>query len=112
MYIVINYLFADINRIVDKRPDMIDLMIVLSQIESQYSMLGTALNIPYQGISNCATLNDTLQLWLDGNGKYSPVTWITVMEAVEGPIVNNKRIFEEIVDYLNKDEIFQKYMAY
>ena len=95
-YIVIIYFFADIRRILNRTPAMIDLMIVLSQIESQYSMLGTALNIPYQAISNCATLNATLQLWLDSNGKYSPVTWRTVMEAVEGPIVNNKRVFEVI----------------
>ena len=70
VYIVTIYFFADIMRILNRTPNMIDLMIVLSQIELQYSMLGTALNIPYQDISNCATLNDTLQLWLDGYGKY------------------------------------------
>ena len=117
MYIYIIF-FADIVTILDKKPDMIDLMSVLSQIQSQWFTLGTALNIPpnqgllHQDIPISTKLNITLQLWLDGNGKYSPVTWKRVMEAVESPIVNNRRVGDEIRDYLRQDEIFHKYMTY
>ena len=118
MYISIVIFFTDIRTILDKVPDMIDLMYVLSQIQSQWFTLGTALNVPpnqgllHQDIPISAKLNITLQLWLDGNGKYSPVTWRRVMEAVESPIVNNRRVGDEIRDYLMQDEIFYKYKTY
>ena len=113
---ILSFFFVDLTMIVDKRPDMIDLMSLLSQIQSQWFTLGTVLNVPNQGlldwdIPSSAKLNVTLQLWLDGNGKYSPVTWRTVMEAVESP-VKNRRVGDEIRKYLCQDQIFHKYIEY
>ena len=103
--------------IIEKKPDMIDLMSLLSQIQSQWFTLGTALNVPKQGllhqdIPTSAKLNVILELWLDGNGIYSPVTWKTVLKAVESPIVNNRRVADEIRKYLCQDQVFHKYIEY
>ena len=44
----IAFFFADIPTIIDKKPNMIDLMSVLYQIKSPWFTPGTALNVPHQ----------------------------------------------------------------
>ena len=91
-------------------------MIVLVEVQSKWSTLGTALRVPEQRlplhlfIPNSEKLKVTLQAWIDGRGKYSEVTWVTIIDAVEGPIINNQRIGYEIRKHLAQDEIFEKYM--
>ena len=90
-------------------------MSVLSEIRSEWATIGTSLNVPDQGllhlnISDSGKLNATLQAWIDGYGKYSPVLWKTVLDAIEGPILNNERMSQKIRNYLDKDEIYFKYI--
>ena len=101
--------------ILKKKPDLIDLMSVLSEIRSEWATIGTSLNVPDQGllhlnISDSGKLNATLQAWIDGYDKYSPVLWETVLNAIGGPIVNNERISHKIRSYLCKDEVYLKYI--
>ena len=89
-------------------------MSVLSEIRSEWATIGTSLNVPDQGllhlnISDLGKLNATLQVWIDGDGKYSPVCWETVLNAVEGPILNNERVSMRIRHYLRTDKIYEKY---
>ena len=91
------------------------MMSVLSEIQSEWATIGTSLNVPDQGllhlnISDSGKLNATLQAWIDGYGKYSPVSWETVVDAVGGPLLNNERILHKIRSYLAEDKIFEKYM--
>ena len=43
-------------------------------------------------------LSNVIRIWMDSQS--SPVTWKTVISAIEGPIVNNKRKADEIRHYL------------
>ena len=90
-------------------------MTVLAEIRSQWSTLGTALNIPegqlpvnQQSVPDDVKLKTTLQAWIDTRS--SPVKWETVIDAVRGPIINNERVAYKIADYLRQDDIFEKYM--
>ena len=92
-------------------------MMVLAEIQSQWSTLGTALNVPeemlpvnQQSVPDNVKLKATLQAWIDTRS--SPVTWKTVMEAVKSPIINNRRVGDEIRKYLCQDQIFHKYIEY
>ena len=92
------------------------MMSVLSEIRSEWATIGTSLNVPDQGllhlnISDSGKLNATLQAWIDGYGKYSPVSWETILDAIGGHILNNERISEKIRSYLAEDKIFEKYMV-
>ena len=48
--------------------------------------------------NNMRKLSQVIRKWIDT--KSSPVTWETVISAIEGPIVNNKNKADEIRDYL------------
>ena len=45
-------------------------------------------------------LSNVIKNWMDSQS--SPVTWKTVISAIECPIINNKRKADEIRDYLGK----------
>ena len=45
-------------------------------------------------------LSNVIRNWMDSQS--SPVIWKTLISAIEGPIVNNKRKADEIRDYLGK----------
>ena len=102
-------------KIVKLPPDIGDLLIVLAEIQFKWSSIGMALNVPEQGLQyqpsqNIEKLQTTLQTWINGNGKYSPVTWEELIDAIEGPIVGNQRVADAIRDYLCKDKTYKKYM--
>ena len=48
--------------------------------------------------SNIVKLSEVIQCWK--NAQPSQVTWKTVIDALEGPIVNNKAKASKIHDYL------------
>ena len=51
-------------------------------------------------------LSNVIRNWMDSQS--SLVTWKTVISAIEGPIVNNKRKANEIRNYLGKLTIIIK----
>ena len=53
-------------------------------------------------------LSNVIRNWMDSQS--SPVTWKTMISAIEGPIVNNKRKADEIRDYLGKLILIVKFI--
>ena len=51
-------------------------------------------------IENIIKLDKILQIWI--TTKSSPVTWDTVIAAMNGRLVNNVQKAEEIIEYLTK----------
>ena len=45
-------------------------------------------------------LSNIIRNWIDSQS--SPVNWKTLISAIEGPLVDNKRKADEIRDYLGK----------
>ena len=91
----------------DKHPDKLDLQKLLAPIKHQWRPIGEALKVDHGSIisvENNATYTDTvrlshiLQLWMDQ--KPSPVTWRTIIDAIEDPPVKSSAIANKIVLFL------------
>ena len=79
---------------------------MLIGISAKWEEIGSALNISRNELdglqhANSNTkmkLSQVLALWIDSES--TPVSWETLISAIEGPIVNNKQKAKEIRDYL------------
>ena len=91
---------------IKKEPNKYELLQLLSNIAENWYEIGEAINVSLNLLSglifnnkhNYYKLNDVLDSWK--LYQPSPVTWETVISAVEGPIVNNKRKANEIREHL------------
>ena len=98
-----NCFFLDISK---KSPTHHEALSVLIDISAKWEEIGSALNISRNELdglqhANSNTkmkLSQVLALWIDSES--TPVSWETLISAIEGPIVNNKRKAKEIRDYL------------
>ena len=62
-------------------------------------------------ISNNSTemnLSIVINKWLDE--KSNEATWEVLLEEVEGPIVNNRQIGDDIRTFLKKPKVYTKYV--
>ena len=55
-------------------------------------------------MSNQAKLDHVLQMWLDMGGEagFTPVTWITILDVIKGPLVQNKALAMRIYQNLKQ----------
>ena len=91
---------------IKKEPNKDELLRLLFNIAENWYEIGEAINVSLNLLSalkftkkhNYYKLNDVLESW--ELYQPSPVTWETVISAVEGPIVNNKRKANEIREHL------------
>ena len=75
-------------------------------MDDQWYLIGEALSVPYNVLSGLQTsrevnkvkLSQVIHTWL--TSQPSPVTWETVISAIEGKIVNNLAKAKEIHDHL------------
>ena len=87
-------------------PSHDDLCCLLATINHKWYEVGLAFRISddvLEGLhlerdNNMTKLSKVIKKWIDT--KSSPVTWETVISAIEGPIVNNKNKADEIREYL------------
>ena len=79
---------------------------LLANISADWEKIGLALNVSrndlkslrQKNIDETIKLSEVIAKWMETES--SPVTWETVISAIEGPIVNNKQKAKEIRDYL------------
>ena len=89
-------------------PRHYDVLCLLEDIDNRWRDIGLALGLSYNHLDSLSNSQDTpstklsnvIRNWMDSQS--SPVTWKTVISAIEGPIVNKKRKADEIRDYLGK----------
>ena len=109
------YFFS--NLLVEK-PDKLDILKQLAPIDASWRSIGNSLGVEYnvlQGLaesnmSNQTRLDLVLQKWIELDGQDSPVTWKTIIDVVNGPLVQNKALAKEIYQYL-KEERSKQQMA-
>ena len=78
----------------------------LADISAKWEEIGLALKVSRNELddlqrdhsSKTIKLSKVITLWIESES--SPVSWETVISAIEGPIVNNKQKAKEIHDYL------------
>ena len=87
-------------------PDEHNLLKLLADIDDQWYVIGLALNISYNVLSGLQTSHEEkkvklfhiIHTWL--TTQPSPVTWETVISAIEGNVINNLLKANEICDHL------------
>ena len=83
----------------------------LTAIDASWRSIGNGLALSYnflQGLdesnkSNQIRLDHVLQMWLNMDGKATPVTWKTIIDVVKGPLVQNKPLAIKIYHDLKED---------
>ena len=98
----------DISNILKEIPRHYDLLCLLADIKNSWQDIGLALGVSDDYLDGLKHSQDTpstklsnvIRKWMDSQP--SLVTWKTVISAIEGPIVDNKRKADEIRDYLGK----------
>ena len=91
-------------------PSKFDLLQLLAPLAAKWDDIGKELEIDESlvrslheesHLSNDIKLSVVLQRWMDI--KSVPVTWETIIEVVESPSFNNKRLGQEIRNYVYKN---------
>ena len=88
-------------------PDKHILIKLLANISNKWQEIGIALNIEQNflnglssGLADNVKLAKVIENWM--NTQSSPVTWRTVILAIEGPIVDNKSKADELRHHIGK----------
>ena len=101
----------------DKSPDKLDLQKLLDPIVYQWRLIGEALKVDHGSImsveknaayTDTVRLSDILQLWIEQ--KPSPVTWRTIIDAIEKPPVKDSAIANKILLFLIQTDTISRYM--
>ena len=90
-------------------PTRHDLLRLLSSISYKWYELGVGLRVSFstlQGLqftsmSNVDKVSLILQSWMD-NTESHLITWKTIISVIEGPLIENISLAEQIYDYLTK----------
>ena len=106
----------NIQRILKKRPEKIDLLNQLASIKAKWSELGEGLcvddgdieSIRLSNLSDQGKLSAVLQKWMDT--MKSPVTWEKMIEVVQGPLVQKATVAVQIRSFLLQEDTFEKYL--
>lgn len=88
-------------------PDLSLLCSLLANIDGKWNEIGIALEVHknvldglhQKQVSNTVKLSEVINSWVTTEST-SPVTWETVISAIEGPVVDNKQRAIEIKEYL------------
>ena len=97
-----NYYFSDLSNVLKNAPNELLLINLLADIEHKWYEIGCALQVQQDVLetlqhNNLLNLSDVIRIWKDTQP--SPITWETVIDAIEGPIVNDKKTADEIRQY-------------
>ena len=75
-------------------------------------MIGTALGLENNDLQSMARANpddkrrlsDVLEKWIEMDGQASPVTWRTIINVIQGPLVENNALANKIFRSLKEKE--------
>ena len=97
--------------ILEDVPDKHELLKLLADIDNKWCEIGLSLKIAdsvlndlkSKNMENILKLDEVLQSWIKTDS--SPVTWDTMITAIEGPLVNNMQKAKKILEYLTKGKL-------
>ena len=100
------HFYAGTPDILNTAPDAHNLLELLADIDHQWYVIGTALKVSFNVLSGLQNSPEAIKVkliqvihtWL--TSQPSPVTWKTVISAIEGRIVDNLAKANEIRDHL------------
>ena len=95
--------------LLDTKPELRDLIDLLAPLAPQYHTVGVRLNVPMNelGLINLPqfyqqNLITTLEWWMKNGDKVgSPVSWDTIITAIDSDIIGNYEVVKEVKDFIN-----------
>ena len=113
-YITVLYLIV----LTVERPTRREVFIQLADIDALWRSIGDGLGVSdndLQGLANAnmqdrTRLGHVIQNWLDmnGQGEGAPVTWMTILDVVKGPLVKKKAHAMTIYEYMKQGSSVQQ----
>ena len=113
-YITVLYLIV----LTVERPTRYEVLIQLACIDASWRSIGEGLRVGYNVLKgldesnkpNQTRLSEIIQTWLDmhGQGEGAPVTWITILDVIKGPLVQNKALAMKIYKNLKQGSFVQQ----
>ena len=102
-------------KLLDEKPTVFAVLEQLAPIDTSWRQIGYGFRISHnvlQGLaesnmSNKTRLDHVIQKWIEMDGKETPVTWKTVINIVEGPLVNNIAHANVIRNFLKPERMKQ-----
>ena len=91
----------------------------LASINASWYEIGDGLGVKYNdldGLAQCnlnnqRKLGEVIQIWIkmDGEGDSAPVNWITILDVLKGPLIDNKalamKIYQSLKEESSKEQI-------
>ena len=103
--------------ILDKKPEKKHVVNLLAKNADEYRNFAIALDVDsgfvrgLSGDNNVVKLDEIIEKWMKIRSDTSPVTWRTIVEAVESDTLgNNVELADKIRNWLEKDESFAFYV--
>ena len=111
LYYFFIIIFSSFSDILEDAPDKHELLDLLADIKDKWYEIGLSLKVgddvinglTSEKIENIIKLDKVLQSWIKTES--SPVTWDTMIAAIEGPLVNNVQKAKKILEYLTKGKL-------
>ena len=107
----------DIASVLSAKPELVDLMYLLSDLAPKYERIGMGLNVQVFSLGldphseyNQKNLGIILEWWINNgnNPKYhSPVTWENIIKVIK---VFNYEKSEEMRKFLQKPDVYERYI--
>ena len=101
-----------------EKPTRLEVLIQLVDIDALWCNIGDGLRVKdnyLQGLAddnmeNKTRLGHVIQKWLDmdGLGECAPVTWKTILDVVDGPLVKKKAHAMKIYEHLKLESSIQQ----
>ena len=101
-----------------KEPKKLHLMSLLHSIKHMWDTIGEQLAVNYSDIKSteCSMaydstkkLSEVLQVWIDK--KTCEVSWKTIITVIDDPPIENKRVGDEICEFLTRSDIQNEYLS-
>ena len=94
--------------LLDTKPELRDLIDLLAPLAPQYHAVGIRLNVPMNKLGlyhlphfNREDLITTLEWWIENGDKVgSPVSWDTIITAIDSPIIGNYEVVKKVKDFI------------
>ena len=113
-YITVLYLIV----LTVERPTRYDVLNQLACIDASWRSIGEGLRVGYNVLKGLdesnkpkqTRLSEIIQTWLDmnGQGEGAPVTWMTILDVVKGPLVQKKDLAMKIYENLKQGSSVQQ----
>ena len=95
---------------------MKDVLALLMPIKDKWYLIGVSLEINTGELESLKTSNNSTEMnlsivinkWLEE--KSNEATWEVLLEEVEGPVVNNHQIGDDIRTFLKRPDVYSKYV--